>query len=117
MGTGLTDNHQFLTRKLPATTSFVFWEQTIGAKQKGRLTMFRILRFALLGLVFAVPFAMPQASQAAAPVGVIRCRPCYAVPRYQGRNYFLFWHGHRLIRQLTADRDPPRALTLGGHFS
>jgi len=37
--------------------------------------MFRYLRMGLLGLVCAVPFAMPQASQAAAPAGVIRCRP------------------------------------------
>jgi hypothetical protein len=86
-------------RKPPANPSFVFWEQTIGAKQKRRLTMFRILRFGLLGLIFAVPFAMPQASQAAAPAGVIRCRSCYAVPRYHGRNHLLFWHGHRLIRR------------------
>lgn len=39
--------------------------------------MSRILRFGLLGLVLAVPFALPSASEAAAPACVYPGRPVY----------------------------------------
>jgi hypothetical protein len=53
--------------------------------------MSRILRFALLGLVLAVPFVLPAASQAAGRYHrgrtVTTCRPysCY------------HWYGHRHV--------------------
>jgi len=55
--------------------------------------MSRLLRFGLLGLVFALPFAVPQASQAAAPANFVRCRPCFTWSRYHGCNYYRTWHG------------------------
>jgi hypothetical protein len=56
--------------------------------------MFRLLRFGLLGLVCAVPFAMPQASQAAAPAGIVRCRPAFTWARYHGCYRPYYGHVH-----------------------
>ncbi len=63
--------------------------------------MFRILRYGLLGLLFALPLAIPQASQAASPASVIRCRPVIVRPYHVGRviyspcyRPFIGWH-HR----------------------
>ena len=41
--------------------------------------MYRTIRFSLLGLVLALPFAMPQSSEAAAPAGTVWYRP---LPRW-----------------------------------
>ena len=56
--------------------------------------MFRMLRYGLLGLVFALPFAMPQASQAAAPGIVVRCRPVIVRPCYAGRVAYSPFRSH-----------------------
>jgi hypothetical protein len=47
--------------------------------------MFRILRYGLLGLLFALPLAIPQASQAASPSNVVRCRPVIVRPYHAAR--------------------------------
>jgi hypothetical protein len=59
--------------------------------------MFRALRFGLLGLILALPFAVPEASQAAAPAGFVRCRPVVVRP-YCGRNRSC-WYGHWHFRR------------------
>ena len=47
--------------------------------------MFRMFRYGLLGLAFALPLAMPQASQAASPSNVVCCRPVVVRPYFAGR--------------------------------
>jgi hypothetical protein len=59
--------------------------------------MFRVLRYGLLGLIFALPFAVPQASQAAAPAGIVRCRTVYVRPYCSW--YRPIWFGHRHFRR------------------
>jgi hypothetical protein len=56
--------------------------------------MFRFLRIGLLGLVCAVPFALPQASDAApaAPNGIVRCRPMTVRHTVIHRHGFGCWH-------------------------
>ena len=61
--------------------------------------MFRILRVGLLGLVCAVPFAMPQASQAAAPAGVVRCGRHVTWHRYHAGHHHRYWFGHGHFRR------------------
>jgi hypothetical protein len=58
--------------------------------------MSRILRIALLGLALAIPFAIPQASQAAAPVCVYPNRPVYTryYRPYSYGWYRYHWYGH-----------------------
>jgi len=61
--------------------------------------MFRLLRFGLLGLVFALPFAIPQASQAAAPAGFVRCGPCVTWTRFHCGPHYRYVHGHAHFRR------------------
>ena len=59
--------------------------------------MSRILRVALLGLVLAAPFALPQASQAAGPVCVYPNRPVYTryYRPYSYHGWYRYhWYGH-----------------------
>jgi hypothetical protein len=54
--------------------------------------MLKLLRFGFVGALFALPFAIPAASQAAEPVRVIRCAPCRPAPCFS--YHYRFWHGH-----------------------
>jgi hypothetical protein len=71
----------------------------IGVHQQRRFIMFRFLKFSLLGLALALPFAMPQCSEAAAPAGSVviirRLPPRPMVVWYPG----WFWHGRVIIRR------------------
>jgi hypothetical protein len=58
--------------------------------------MFRILRYGVLAAVCAVPFALPQASQAARPA---RYLPYRAAGRYCAPYHHHYWHGHRHWRR------------------
>ena len=56
--------------------------------------MSRILRYGFLGLVFALPLAIPQASQAAGPVCVYPGRTVYT-RAYRPSNYgWYHYHGY-----------------------
>jgi hypothetical protein len=56
--------------------------------------MSRILRFAVLGLVLALPLGIPQVSQAASRACGVHARACY---NYGG--YHRYWHGHHHFRR------------------
>jgi hypothetical protein len=58
--------------------------------------MSRILRYGLLALVCATPFAIPQASEART---VPAARRGYYVSNYYGRHYYPHWHWHRHFRR------------------
>jgi len=62
--------------------------------------MSRILRYGLLGLVCAVPLAIPQSSEAAAPARAAPARFC-RTPRVVHGRYrgpvFHTWHAYRHI--------------------
>ena len=67
--------------------------------------MSRFLRYGLLGLALAVPFAMPQSSQAAAPAQACvtparsaACRPAYRWQRYHAHHVYYGRHVHRYCR-------------------
>jgi hypothetical protein len=61
--------------------------------------MSRIVRFGLLGLVCALPLALPQSSEAARRVTSRSCYTgrCYTVP-YRTAGWHHHRHGHRHYR-------------------
>jgi hypothetical protein len=99
-------------RKGISARSFLEWRKTVGQSTKRRFIMFRFVRYSVLGLVLALPFAMPTSSEAAtfwyrpvhrpivvvnSPVRVVAPVPVIAPVRVWGP--FGYWRGGVFYRR------------------